>query len=212
MRWRAFLDNMQEHIDKLPDKQELKELRESAQKFVKDVRDERGVGGDGGGRVGLGRVRPHPRPQEGQGGRRHPQEVHQGLQRHGQLRRQGAEVSAELCKATGQYARPTAGRHGHGQRHGRRQRNGWLRTDGPLRRTARDASEIPARPPAAAKATRGEKAARRSNANPDEAKPDELFAPGAAAGASEGAVPVRYRRQVDEYFQRVAEETGESGR
>jgi len=42
-------------------------------------------------------------------------------------------------------------------------------------------------------------------------EPNELFAPGAAAGASEGAVPVRYRRQVGDYFQRVAEETGEGG-
>jgi hypothetical protein len=48
--------------------------------------------------------------------------------------------------------------------------------------------------------------------NPDEAKPGELFAPGAAAGASEGAVPVRYRRQVGKYFQRIAEETEERGR
>ena len=40
---------------------------------------------------------------------------------------------------------------------------------------------------------------------------DELFAPGAAGGAGEGAVPVRYRRQVGQYFQRVAEETEESG-
>jgi hypothetical protein len=47
--------------------------------------------------------------------------------------------------------------------------------------------------------------------NPDQAKPGELFAPGTAAGASEGAVPVRYRRQVGQYFQRIAEETEESG-
>ncbi len=33
-----FLDNMQEHIDKLPDKEEVKELRESAEKFVKGLR------------------------------------------------------------------------------------------------------------------------------------------------------------------------------
>ncbi len=39
-----------------------------------------------------------------------------------------------------------------------------------------------------------------------------MFAPGAAGGATEGSVPVRYRRQVGQYFQRIAEETGESGR
>ena len=46
--------------------------------------------------------------------------------------------------------------------------------------------------------------------NPDRARPGELFAPGTAAGASEGAVPARYRRQVGQYFQRIAEETEES--
>jgi hypothetical protein len=49
-------------------------------------------------------------------------------------------------------------------------------------------------------------------ANPDEAKANELFAPGAAAGGSEGKVPVQYQRQVGEYFRRVMEETGEGGR
>jgi hypothetical protein len=48
--------------------------------------------------------------------------------------------------------------------------------------------------------------------NPDEAGADEKFAPGAAAGASEGSVPPRYRRQVGQYFQRIAEETGETGK
>ena len=49
-------------------------------------------------------------------------------------------------------------------------------------------------------------------ANPDEAKPGELFAPGDAAGATEASVPVRYRRLVGDYFERVSEETGEGGR
>ena len=38
MRWPSFLDDMQEHSEKLPEKPELEELRETAQKFVKDVR------------------------------------------------------------------------------------------------------------------------------------------------------------------------------
>ena len=45
--------------------------------------------------------------------------------------------------------------------------------------------------------------------NPDEAKPGELFAPGMAAGVSDGAVPMRYRRQVGQYFERISEETEE---
>ncbi len=45
--------------------------------------------------------------------------------------------------------------------------------------------------------------------NPDEARAEDVFAPGAAGGAADAAVPVRYRRQVGQYFERIAEETGE---
>ena len=47
--------------------------------------------------------------------------------------------------------------------------------------------------------------------NPDEAQAGDIFVHGAASGAAEAPVPVRYRRQVGQYFQRVAEETGEVG-
>ena len=50
-------------------------------------------------------------------------------------------------------------------------------------------------------------AAAPAGANPDEAAGDAVV-PGQAGGASEGAVPARYRRQVGQYFQRIAEETG----
>jgi hypothetical protein len=45
--------------------------------------------------------------------------------------------------------------------------------------------------------------------NPDEARPGELFAPGTAGGTGDGAVPIRYRRQVGQYFERVREQTEE---
>jgi hypothetical protein len=47
--------------------------------------------------------------------------------------------------------------------------------------------------------------------NPDASRVPESFIPGAATGASDGTTPVRYRRQVGKYFQRVSEEIGESG-
>ncbi|MCE5268370.1 MAG: hypothetical protein LLG00_10840 [Planctomycetaceae bacterium] len=46
------------------------------------------------------------------------------------------------------------------------------------------------------------------SANPDQADSGLPIVPGQAGGASEGAVPNRYRRQVGQYFQRIAEETG----
>ena len=208
----SFLDDMQEHIDKLPDKEELKELRETAQKFVKDVRGSGASEAMAAAESALAefdRTRGHKKAKEAADILEKFIKECNGMR---QLRLQGAEVPAELCaRGLGNTIAQLLAGDGHGRRHGRRQRNGRLRPDRPLRRTAAGVGKSRAKRPAAAKATPAERAARRS-ANPDEARPGELFAPGAAAGASEGAVPVRYRRQVGQYFQRVAEETGESGR
>jgi hypothetical protein len=46
-------------------------------------------------------------------------------------------------------------------------------------------------------------------ANPDLNPSYEASAEGTVGGASEGAIPLRYRRQVGKYFQRVSEETQE---
>jgi DNA repair exonuclease SbcCD ATPase subunit len=46
-------------------------------------------------------------------------------------------------------------------------------------------------------------------ANPDASTSRENNNAGNAAGASEGEVPMQYRREVGKYFQRIAEETGE---
>ena len=50
---------------------------------------------------------------------------------------------------------------------------------------------------------------RHEGRSPDEASLNEQAAPGTAAGVGEGAVPIRYRRQVGQYFQRITEEVGE---
>jgi hypothetical protein len=48
--------------------------------------------------------------------------------------------------------------------------------------------------------------------NPDQAGPIELLTGGAATATSERAVPARYRQQVGQYFQRLAEELGNRSR
>jgi hypothetical protein len=48
-----------------------------------------------------------------------------------------------------------------------------------------------------------------SGTNPDLDSRADMPVTGAAGGGSEGAIPIRYRRQVGKYFQRIAEELGE---
>jgi hypothetical protein len=45
--------------------------------------------------------------------------------------------------------------------------------------------------------------------NPDSDHSYESSAEGTLSGASEGAIPLRYRRQIGHYFERIAEETKE---
>ena len=162
MRWPSFLDNMQEHIDKLPDKEELKELRETAQKFVKDVRGSGASEAMAAAESALAEFAPTR-------GHKKAQEAADILKKFlkecnelRQLRLQGAEVSADSVQRARQYDRPTAGRDGHGRRHGRRQRMDGFGPTGLYGGLPRDVGEIPAKRPAAAKATPAEKAARRS--------------------------------------------------
>ena len=51
-----------------------------------------------------------------------------------------------------------------------------------------------------------------SGANPDATPDDKAAAPPRSGGLGDGSVPLRYRRKVGEYFQRVEEETGETPR
>jgi len=206
----SFLDNMQEHIDKLPDKAELKELRDSAQKFVKDVRKSKASEE----MVGAESALAEFAPTRGHKKAKDAADILNGFIKQcnscGNCACKGLKFQPSLCKGIGNTVAQLLAAMGMGSGMGGGSgMNGFGATGlyGGLPVTLGNSGE----------ASGGEGSARRESGppienGPDDAGPSELFAPGAATGASEGAVPVRYRRQVGEYFRRVAEETGESGR
>ena len=119
---------------------------------------------------------------------------------------EGLMFQPVLCQRNGQHGCPAIGPDGHGRR-----RSGMMggygmvglyggppdtfgnARRGQRRRGRRTELGRPAGP-----------AARRESRRSETGR---TVCPRQAAGASEGAVPARYRRQVGQYFQRIAEET-----
>ena len=205
----TFLENMEEHITKLPDKEELKELRETAEKFVKDVRGSgapEAMTGAEGALAEFAGTRGHTKAKEAADILNKFLKKCNGM---GNCAGNCLKFKPGLCNSMGNsIAQLLAGMNsGNGNGSGGMSGDGMMGLYGGLPTSLANMGEFGHGP--SSRNRRGVGSPR--GANPDELKPGELFAPGAATGASEGAVPVRYRRQVGDYFERVAEETGESG-
>jgi hypothetical protein len=206
----AFLDNMQEHIDKLPDKKELKQLRDTAQKFVKDVRKSGASEAMAAAESALGDFAPTRGHKKAQEAADILKKFLKECKNCGNCGGKCLKFQPSLCRGLGNTIEQMLAAMGMGSGMGDGSgMNGFGQTGlyGGLPPEQGNPNEA---------SSRGEGYSNRESGPPirnrDNASPDELFAPGAAAGANEGGVPVRYRRQVGQYFQRVAEETGESGR
>jgi hypothetical protein len=202
----AFLDNMQEHIDKLPDKEELKELRESAQQFVKDVRGSGASEAMAAAESALSEFAPTR-------GHKKAAEAADILEKFigkcngmGNCAGKGLRFQPTLCKGLGNTVIQLLAGMGVGS--GAGSGFGPMGLYGGLPVDVGNPGEAFGGGEGNVRSAQGSPI----NDSPDQVNPGELFAPGAASGASEGAVPVRYRRPVGDYFRRVAEETGESGR
>jgi hypothetical protein len=207
----VFLENMEEHIAKLPDTEDLKELRESAEKFVKDVRGSGAAEAMTAAEAALAEF-------AGTRGHKKAKEAADILDKFvGKCNGMGKcngncmklKFQPKLCNSMGNTIAQmlagmgmSSGNGGSGM-----SGNGNMGLYGGLPATFGQMGGQGHGP--RSKGQRGVGSPRGDN--PDEAKRDELFAPGEATGASEGAVPVRYRRQVGDYFERVAEETGDGG-
>ena len=204
-----FLDNVQEHIDKLPDKQELKEFRESAEKFVKDLRKSGAAEAMAGAESALGEFAPTRGHKKAQQAADILKKFIKECKGMGNCACKGLRFQPKICKAIGSSLEQLLAAMGMGGGGG----------DGSGMNGFGPTGLYGGLPPALANAGEasggGEGNARREGGAPinnrDRGPPDELFAPGAAAGANDAAVPIRYRRQVGQYFQRVAEETGQGG-
>ena len=215
-----LLDDIQEHVDKLPEKPELKDLRKTAQEFVEE-------GAGSGASEAMAAAEAALAEFAGTRGYEKAKEAADILAKF--LNEcQGCKncacngmrlvFQAEAVQIDGQHAGQLLAGLGMGTGMGDGTGPAW---DGDAADSARSASSAACpRCPAsrrAAKAVpttwRGARAMppRPPARIPTQAAGDAVV-PGQAAGVSEGAVPARYRRQVGQYFQRIAEETGETAR
>jgi hypothetical protein len=209
-----LLDDIQEHSEKLPDLPELATLRQTAQKFAKDVRGSGALEAMAAAEAALADFLPTRgyeeakkaadilanflKESEGEGGMKKSAEG--ALAFRPSLCQNMGDTIPQLMAGMGMGMNQGSGMGGNsmvGLYGGLPEMLG--EKDGPSGNNRMN----PRRGPGYAGKPVGD--------NPDESRTDENFIPGAASGASDGTIPARYRRQVGKYFQRVAEETGESG-
>ncbi len=211
-----LLDDIQEHSEKLPERPELKTLRQTAQKFVKDVRASGAAEAIVAAETALADFAPtraHQKAKEA------ADILDKFIKRCGgsggmmDCALKGLRFQPILCNGLGNTIAQVLGQMmgsgmgGNGMMGG----YGMVGLYGGLPDTFGYAGEYGDSHGGGADRLAGPQGQPHGE-NTDEAKPDEMFSPGAASGAGEGAAPVRYRRQVGQYFQRVAEETEESGK
>jgi hypothetical protein len=211
-----LLDDLQEHIDKLPDKPELTDLRKTSQEFVKKVRGSGASEAMSAAEAALAEfavTRGHEKAKlaadilakflnECQGG--------------GSGSCMGSKLvfQPKLCNSMGNtlsqlLAGLGMGGSGMGSGNGMDGGFGDVGLFGGLPEMLGADKMGDSH---SGNLTRGRAyASSPTGDNPDDAA-SRAVVPGEAAGLSEGAVPTRYRRQVGQYFQRIAEETTENRR
>ena len=210
----ALLDDIEDHVARLPDEPKLKKLRETATKFVKDVRASGAASAMADAEAALAEfsgARGHAKAKEAadilekflkrcnaKGGMGAEGECALGFQPVLQnvLGNTVAQLLAEMGGMGGMGPGQGMGRSSNvGLYGGMEGLNGSGEGRFQEARAGSGQDDQRRRPPAG----------RRHN--PDVAAPGDAASTGAAAGSGQGAVPIRYRRQVGQYFQRLAEES-----
>jgi hypothetical protein len=206
-----LLDDIQEHSEKLPEKPELKTLRRTAQEFVKDVRASGASEAMAAAEAALAEFAPTRGHQKAQEAADILDKFIKRCNGMGNCAGDGLRFQPILCSGLGDTIPQLLAQMGMGTGNGGMMGGyGMIGLYGGLPDMFGNAGEFGDAQGGEANRASGRRGQPQGE-NPDEAKRAEMFAPGAAAGASEGAVPIRYRRQVGQYFQRIIEETEESG-
>jgi hypothetical protein len=213
----ALLGDIEDHATRLPDRPELKKLRETALKFAKDVRGSGAAEALAAAEANLADfagTRAHDKAKEaseilnrfvkrcqGEGGM------------EGEC--QGALVfQPTLSQCMGNTIAQMLGEMGFGSGAGNMPGNGSGRGMMGLYGDAEGTSGSGSGEfgePHEGRSGSGDEPGRTPSGggNPDTTAADEAIANGAAAAASEAGVPLRYRRAVRQYFQRLSEELGD---
>jgi hypothetical protein len=209
-----FLESLREHIDKLPERPELTKLRQTARKFAADV----SASGASEAMTAAETAFADFSPTRGYEKAKQAADILAKFIKHCNSMGQGgqdalagfqptlgsglgntlAQLLAQLGNSGGMDNGPMGGYGAVGLYGGLPDMFGAMGAQGDA--TGAYSSGGSAR------------FAKKGGGNPDTTAPGETATPDATAGASEGAVPERYRRKVGQYFQRVAEETKEGQR
>jgi hypothetical protein len=208
-----LLDDIQEHSEGLPEKPELKTLRRTAQEFVKDVRASGAAEAMAAAEAALGEFAPtraHKKAKEAADLLAKFVNRCEGSGGMGDLAYRGLRFQPILARGLGNTIAQLLAQLGMGGGDGGMiGGEGAVGLYGGLPDMFGDAGEYGDAQGGGAERWAGLHGQPRGE-NPDAARRGQMFAPGAAGGVSEGAIPARYRRQVGQYFQRIAEETEES--
>ncbi len=203
----SLLDDIESHATRLPDVPELKELRETAMKFVKDVRASGAAAAMAEAEAALAEfagTRGHEKAKEAADILAKFLKKCQGM---GGMAVGVLGFQPGLCdtlgNTIGQLLGEMGGMGGMGMGgmgyfglYGSLDALGGQGRGGDAENKNADAS------PSDHFASRG-----KLNNNPDAVPEGEEGISGAAAGSGEGAMPLRYRRQIGQYFQRLIEES-----
>jgi hypothetical protein len=212
----TLLDDIQEHSEKLPEVPELRELRETAQKFVRDVRGSGATEAMTAAEQALAEFAPTRGYEKAKEAADILAKFLKRCRGMGNCASGALRFQPGLCAGLGNTVAQLMAGMGMGQGSGEGTGMGMggygsvgLYGGSPETYGAGDRGAADSQ--FADSAGRLRRGAARGGDNPD-ARAGEGAVSGQAAGASEGSVPARYRRQVGQYFRRVAEETGESGK
>jgi hypothetical protein len=209
----ALLGDIEDHATRLPDRPELQKLRETAQQFVKDVRDSGAADALAGSEAALADF-------AGSEAHKKAKEAAEILNRFIKRCQGEGDMAAEchgalifqpkLCQCLGDSVAQLLAEMGLG---GMSSGMGGMGTMGLYGNTAGmsglGSGEFGE--PSSGSDGRGEEQGARagSGGNPEVYGIDETAAGGTATSASEAGVPLRYRRAVRQYFQRLSEELGD---
>ena len=209
-----LLGDIEDHATRLPERPELKKLRETALKFAADVRGSGAAEALAGSEAALADF-------AGSRAYEKAKEASEILNRFIKRCQGDGDLSAEcqcvlvfqpsLCQGMGNTVAQLLAEMGMGSRGGMGGSGGFgaMGLYGNTAGMSGMGSGQLGEPKSGSEGGDDQQAASAGGGNPDVFGPGDVTGAGAAASASEAGVPLRYRRAVRQYFQRLSEELGD---
>ncbi len=208
----ALLGDIEDHATRLPEKPELQKLRETAMQFVKDVRGSGAAEALAGSEAALADFAGSRAYDKAKEAAEILNRFVKRCQGEGDMASecQGALIfQPKLCQCLGNSIAQLLAEMGMGGQSSGMGGMGRMGLYGNTAGMSGYGSGEFGEPRNGSDGRGEEQGANASGGNPDVFAPGEAAADGTATSASEAGVPLRYRRAVRQYFQRLSEELGE---